>query len=188
MRDADSFGLASAAGVVAEAGAGTKTRKLIARIPGEALNTVVKHIAVVVVVQDAGVELRDAVGGISITIGSHQQTTDAQSEQTTAVASTVGATSGNVTITAGNRYNQIGSNVLAMSATVPADENAEVTVDATSSAQSTSEGDQGATVGTGNITITAQQVNIVEANNTAQNVQDTSLRLPVSLTTPATMP
>jgi filamentous hemagglutinin len=52
-------------------------------------------------------------GGIGITVGSQQQSTDAQNQRTTAAASTVGAIDGNVNLNAGQTYTQTGSDVLA---------------------------------------------------------------------------
>ncbi|MDO8769378.1 MAG: hemagglutinin repeat-containing protein [Burkholderiaceae bacterium] len=52
-------------------------------------------------------------GGLSVTLGKQQQSTDTQSTSTTAAASTVGSIGGNVTIQAGESYKQVGSDVLA---------------------------------------------------------------------------
>ena len=51
-------------------------------------------------------------GGLSISIGTQQQSLDQQGRSTTAAASTVGSMDGNVNITAGQVYTQTGSNVL----------------------------------------------------------------------------
>jgi filamentous hemagglutinin len=51
-------------------------------------------------------------GGLSISLGSRDQSNDAKSSSTTALASTVGSTSGNVTILAGKQYTQTGSDIL----------------------------------------------------------------------------
>lgn len=51
-------------------------------------------------------------GGLSISIGTQQQSLDQGQTQTTAAASTVGSTGGNVTITAGQSYTQTGSDVM----------------------------------------------------------------------------
>lgn len=102
--------------------------------------------------------------GLTVTIGTQQQTSSGDTERTFAVASTVGSTGGNVAINAGNIYNQTGSNVLAMSAVTAEG------VGAPSGAQSVEKN------ATGNITLTAQQVNITEAYNTEQNVDDTHFK------------
>ncbi len=52
-------------------------------------------------------------GGLGVTIGSQQQSTDAQNQRTTAAASTVGAIGGNVNLNASQTYTQRGSDVLA---------------------------------------------------------------------------
>jgi len=52
-------------------------------------------------------------GGIGLTLGSQQQSTDAKGVSAAAVVSTVGSTQGNVTIAAGNGYKQVGSDVVA---------------------------------------------------------------------------
>ncbi len=52
-------------------------------------------------------------GGLSVTYGTRQQSTDAQSRQLTAARSTVGSLDGQVQIEAGGRYEQQGSDVLA---------------------------------------------------------------------------
>jgi len=51
-------------------------------------------------------------GGLSITLGQQQQSTDQQNTQTSAAASTVGSVGGNVTLRAGQTYSQTGSDVL----------------------------------------------------------------------------
>lgn len=51
-------------------------------------------------------------GGLGITIGSQQQSTDAQNQRTTAAASTVGAIDGDVNLSAGQAFTQRGSDVL----------------------------------------------------------------------------
>ncbi len=52
-------------------------------------------------------------GGLSVTIGTQQQSTDKKGVSTTAAASTVGSTQGDVIIRAGQSYTQTGSDVLA---------------------------------------------------------------------------
>ncbi|MCL1960471.1 MAG: hemagglutinin repeat-containing protein, partial [Desulfovibrionaceae bacterium] len=52
-------------------------------------------------------------GGVAVTIGSQQMSTDHKGVQTTAVGSTVGSVEGDVAIMAGNKYTQTGSDVLA---------------------------------------------------------------------------
>ncbi|MCW8197320.1 filamentous hemagglutinin N-terminal domain-containing protein [Verminephrobacter aporrectodeae subsp. tuberculatae] len=52
-------------------------------------------------------------GGLSVTIGTQQQSTDKKGVSTTAAASTVGSTQGDVVIRAGQSYTQTGSDVLA---------------------------------------------------------------------------
>ncbi len=52
-------------------------------------------------------------GGMSFTLGKQMQSVDQRDVSTHAAASTVGSTEGDVTLVAGNRYQQIGSHVLA---------------------------------------------------------------------------
>jgi filamentous hemagglutinin len=54
-----------------------------------------------------------STGGLSVTLGSQQQSSDTKTSQTTAAASTVGSLGGNVTIQAGEAYKQVGSDVVA---------------------------------------------------------------------------
>ena len=51
--------------------------------------------------------------GVSLTLGTREQTVTVQSQNTTAAASTVGSLGGNVTLTGGKAYTQTGSDVLA---------------------------------------------------------------------------
>jgi filamentous hemagglutinin len=53
-------------------------------------------------------------GGIGVTLGTQQKSTDQKSVTTTAAASTVGSTQGNVDLQAGKNYTQTGSDVLAV--------------------------------------------------------------------------
>ena len=80
-------------------------------------------------------------GGLDVSIGNRDQSTDQMNTRTSAAASTVGSTGGNITITAGKTYTQTGSDVLATSTTA----------------------------GTGNIDITAKKVDIVEARETSSS-------------------
>jgi filamentous hemagglutinin len=52
-------------------------------------------------------------GGLGVTIGSLEQSTDQKTSGTTAAASTVGSIGGNVSLQAGNAYKQVGSDVMA---------------------------------------------------------------------------
>ncbi len=52
-------------------------------------------------------------GGMGITVGTREQSTDQKNRGTTAAASTVGAVSGNVTLVANDVYKQVGSDVIA---------------------------------------------------------------------------
>ncbi|NBW51529.1 MAG: hypothetical protein EBR49_15870, partial [Betaproteobacteria bacterium] len=52
-------------------------------------------------------------GGLDVSIGTRDQSTEQKTTRTSAAASTVGSTGGNVTITAGKTYTQTGSDVLA---------------------------------------------------------------------------
>jgi len=52
-------------------------------------------------------------GGLSLTIGTQQQSTDRQGVTKTAAASTVGSTQGDIHLQAGQNYTQTGSNVIA---------------------------------------------------------------------------
>lgn len=52
-------------------------------------------------------------GGLSITAGKQQQSTDQKNTRTSAAASTVGSIGGDVTIQAGGAYKQVGSDVMA---------------------------------------------------------------------------
>jgi filamentous hemagglutinin len=80
-------------------------------------------------------------GGLDISIGTRDQSTDQKNTRATAAASTLGTTGGNVSITAGQTYAQTGSDVLAT----------------------------GTAAGTGNIDITAKKIDIVEARETSAN-------------------
>ncbi|NBW52161.1 MAG: filamentous hemagglutinin, partial [Betaproteobacteria bacterium] len=74
-------------------------------------------------------------GGLDVSIGTRDQSTDQKTTRTSAAASTVGSTGGNVTITAGKTYTQTGSDVV-----VPAGD-VNITaqkVDITSAAQNSS--------------------------------------------------
>ncbi|MBE7939122.1 hemagglutinin repeat-containing protein [Ramlibacter aquaticus] len=51
-------------------------------------------------------------GGLSVTVGTRDQSQAQQSQSTTSTASTVGAIQGNVSITAGQQYLQVGSDIL----------------------------------------------------------------------------
>ncbi len=92
-------------------------------------------------------------GGLDVSIGSRDQSTDQKNTRTTAAASTVGSTGGNVSITAGQTYTQTGSDVLATSTTT--------------ASGSTS---------TGNIAITAKKVDIVEARETSSSETKTEFK------------
>lgn len=52
-------------------------------------------------------------GGMGVSFGNRQQSTDNKTQSTTAAASTVGAIAGNVNITAGSEFKQVGSDVTA---------------------------------------------------------------------------
>ncbi len=52
-------------------------------------------------------------GGIGITVGTREQSTDQKNQNTTAAASTVGSIAGNVTLVANEAYKQVGSDVMA---------------------------------------------------------------------------
>jgi filamentous hemagglutinin len=52
--------------------------------------------------------------GASVSVGKQSSSTDTTSTTTSAAASTVGSLGGNVNIVAGNRYNQVGSDLLAL--------------------------------------------------------------------------
>ncbi|MDF0606997.1 hypothetical protein HZU77_015320 [Neisseriaceae bacterium TC5R-5] len=82
-------------------------------------------------------------GGLGFTIGKQQQGLDQQGREVSTTASTVGALSGNVTLIAGNQYTQTGSHVLAAGIN-----------------------------GGGDVTITAQNVAITEARESAQQQTD----------------
>jgi filamentous hemagglutinin len=71
-------------------------------------------------------------GGLDISIGTRDQSTDQKNTRTTAAASTVGSTGGNVNITAGQTYAQTGSDVVAPAGDVSI---AAQKVDITSAAQ-----------------------------------------------------
>ena len=91
-------------------------------------------------------------GGLDVSIGTRDQSTDQKNTRTTAAASTVGSTGGNVSITAGKTFTQTGSDVLATSTTAAG------------------------SASTGNIAITAQKVDIVEARETSASQTKTEFK------------
>ncbi len=93
-------------------------------------------------------------GGLSVTLGSQQQSTKQQETSTTAAGSTVGSVNGDVAIEAGKTYRQVGSEVLAPR---------------------------------GDIDISAQGVDVVEARETRKRDSETRMRqsgVTVSMATP----
>ena len=94
--------------------------------------------------------------GLSISIGSRQQSTDQNGQSISAVASTVGSVTGNVQLTAGQSFKQVGSDVQAPK---------------------------------GDITITAKDVQIIEARETTASALETKFKqsaLTISLSSPIT--
>jgi filamentous hemagglutinin len=90
-------------------------------------------------------------GGIGFTIGNFQQNNDTKTTESTSSASTIGATNGNVNITAGKTYTQVGSDIIALNRGTHAG-NVENPANARNA---------------GNVTITAQSIDILAAQNTA---------------------
>ncbi len=95
-------------------------------------------------------------GGVGFTVGKRDQSADQTSVTNTAAASTVGSVQGNVTLKAGNAYQQVGSDVLAPGLQGPSD------------SESPS--------GSGDITILAKKVDIVEARETNRNEAETKFK------------
>lgn len=98
-------------------------------------------------------------GGLDVSIGTRDQSTDQKNTRTTAAASTIGSTGGNVKISAGKTYTQTGSDVLATAQTP----------------------------GAGNIDISAQKVDIVEARETSASQTETKFEqsgITLAVTTP----
>lgn len=94
-----------------------------------------------------------STSGASVTLGSSQLNTKQTTQSTSQTGSTVGSVEGDVNIKSGNTYTQTASDIL-----TPGGDSS------TSSGQA------------GNINITAQQVNILAAQNTSQTIQETKFK------------
>ncbi|WP_146187760.1 hemagglutinin repeat-containing protein [Limnohabitans sp. T6-5] len=100
-------------------------------------------------------------GGLSVTLGKQMQSVDSQGQSTTAAGSTVGSTGGNVTINAGKTYTQTGSDILTPGLNSPS--------------------------GSGDINISAQQVDINEARETGSQSTEQKFKqsgLTLAITSP----
>ncbi len=84
--------------------------------------------------------------GLSISIGNRQQSTDQKGQSSSAVASTVGSVTGNVQLTARQSFKQVGSDIITLGLGNPA--------------------------GGGNTNITAKQVEITEARQSASSATE----------------
>ncbi len=84
--------------------------------------------------------------GLSISIGNIQQSTDQKGQTSSAAASTVGSVTGNVQLTAGQSFKQVGSDIITLGLGNPA--------------------------GGGNTNITAKQVEISEARQSASSATE----------------
>jgi Hemagglutinin repeat len=100
-------------------------------------------------------------GNTGVSYGNRDQSTDTTFSATSAAGSTVGSVGGNVSLSAGNTFTQRGSDVLAIGSSTPA-------------AQATAAQDNQPS--TGNVTISAKKVDIVEARETSASATEQKFR------------